>query len=140
MAGDSVPAGSCVEGVVAITQHVVRDPPGPLQLRAGQSHEPEHRHALRQRSHHAVDGAELTGAEGGAQHRRTSHPRVSIGRVGGVELIGRAHPLHGAIGLDRVDPRERIVTGHAEHVLDAQRCDAANDVLGNSRVRHGSLL
>ena len=122
------------EGVVS-NQLLTLDPGG------WGSDDMENRNTMSFGAHHAVDGTEFADGVRGGEHSGAAAAGITVGGVGGVELVGADHPLHPAGKLDGVINREGVVAGNSKGAVDAEIGEAANDIFNNGKIfRHSRIL
>ena len=110
---------------------MVGDAAAALDPGGGGTDHVEDRNALGLGAHHAVDGAEFTHRVGGGEQGGPAAAGVTVGRVGGVKLVGADDPLDAGGKLDGVIDRKGVVPGDAKGVFDAKVCETLNHIIGN---------
>ena len=100
------------------------------------SNQMKHGQAVRLASHDSVESRKLTHPIGGGQQGRSPDSRITISGVGGIQLIGRTHPIQAGNLLYRIIDREGVVTGDAEDLVDTQLGKTGQCVLRDAKVVH----
>eukprot|EP00963_Diacronema_lutheri_P011047 scaffold1314_cov386-Pavlova_lutheri.AAC.5 len=120
--GDEVPDLAISQGVVQVSFR-----PGQAHRRS--TYQVEHGQVFRFGSHDTVQGTEFTHAIGGGEHGTSMDPRVSVGRVRGIQFVGGHHPCEIWMFFHCIIDGKCKITWQTEHVSNAQPGQAVHRVL-----------
>jgi hypothetical protein len=114
---------------LAVAESVVHGAARGLGGTVGHPHEMKDGKMLGIGSGDAGEGAEFSDTIRCAQGADSIDASVSVGGVGGVELVTAADPANVLVEADGIVYGKRIVAGHSEDIADADIVQALQNVL-----------